>query len=164
LGVTFQNVVPAEELQSSKSRKNLVTIGAAMFNEKPKAGLAFFEENGLIYSDLGPEVSRTLSLARFLKSSSRFDKRLLGDYISKPENIELLKEFIGLFDFKGVYTTSLNPDFTDVNRVPRNLLPRQCEKCSKRSGFLERLNKLVASQKSSPNITLRPNLVRRLLC
>jgi len=85
-----------------KSRKKLVLTGAARFNSKPKIGVAFLEENKLIYSDLSPEVSRTRSLAIFLKSCTRLDKRLLGDYISKPDNLELLKEFIGLFDFKDV--------------------------------------------------------------
>lgn len=84
----------------NKSRKSLVTTGASLFNTKPKSGLAFLEEHGIIYGDLSPEVSRTLSLARFLKSCTRLDKRLLGDYISKPDNLDLLKEFVGLFDFR----------------------------------------------------------------
>lgn len=85
-----------------KSRKKLVLAGAARFNSKPKSGVAFLEENKLIYSDLSPDVSRARSLAIFLKSCTRLDKRLLGDYISKPDNLDLLKEFIGLFDFKDV--------------------------------------------------------------
>ncbi len=60
------------------------------------------EENKLIYND--PEEPRPLSLAKFLKSSARIDKRLLGDFISKPENLELLKAFMTLMDFKGVRT------------------------------------------------------------
>jgi brefeldin A-resistance guanine nucleotide exchange factor 1 len=86
----------------SKSRKKLVLTGAARFNSKPKLGLAFLEENKLIYSDLSPEVSRVKSLAIFLKSCTRLDKRLLGDYLSKPDNLDLLKEFMKLFDFKNV--------------------------------------------------------------
>lgn len=76
--------------------------GAARFNSKPKLGLAFLEENKLIYSDLSPEVSRAKSLAKFLKSSTRLDKRLLGDFLSKPDNLELLREFMSLFDFEDV--------------------------------------------------------------
>lgn len=73
-----------------------------MFNNKPKNGLTFLEENGIIYSDLSEDVSKHKSLASFLKGCTRLDKRLLGDYISKPDNIGLLNEFIGLFDFKNV--------------------------------------------------------------
>ena len=75
-------------------------MGATRFNTKPKSGLAFLEENKLIYTD--PEEPRPLSLAKFLKSSARIDKRLLGDFISRPDNLELLKAFMTLMDFKGV--------------------------------------------------------------
>jgi len=60
----------------------------------------FLEENGLIYAD--PNVPRPLSLAEFLKTCARIDKRILGDFISKPDNLDALEAFIGLFDFKDV--------------------------------------------------------------
>jgi len=91
-----------QSLLQTKSQKKLILTGAARFNSKPKTGVAFLEENGLIYADLSPEVSKACSLATFLKGCTRLDKRLLGDYVSKPENIEILKAFIGLFDFKNV--------------------------------------------------------------
>lgn len=96
---------PVDSLLEAKSRKQLILTGASLFNFKPKSGLAFLEENGLIYKDLAPGETKELSLARFLKSCTRLDKRLLGDFISKPVNADLLKEFIGLFDFKGVSGT-----------------------------------------------------------
>lgn len=92
----------AEELQSSKSRKRLVLTGASRFNTKPKVGLSFLEENELIYSDLSEGLTRPQSLAKFLKGCTRLDKRLLGDFISRSENIDVLKAFMTLFDFKGV--------------------------------------------------------------
>lgn len=98
----LQEFESPEQLLQNKYRKKLVLTGAARFNSKPKLGLAFLEENKLIYSDLSPEVSRAKSLATFLKSSTRLDKRLLGDYLSKPDNLELLREFMNLFDFKDV--------------------------------------------------------------
>jgi brefeldin A-resistance guanine nucleotide exchange factor 1 len=89
----------------TKSQKKLVLTGAARFNAKPKTGLTFLEEQRLIYADLSQEMSRERSLATFLKGCTRLDKRLLGDFISKPENIEVLKAFIGLFDWKDVGST-----------------------------------------------------------
>jgi hypothetical protein len=86
----------------TKSQKKLILAAAARFNAKPKTGIAFLEENHLIYSDLSPGFSKADSLAVFLKGCTRLDKRLLGDYISKPENIDILKAFIGLFDFNNV--------------------------------------------------------------
>lgn len=74
--------------------------GTAKFNTKPKTGLAFLEENKLVYTN--PSEPKPLSLAKFLKSSARVDKRLLGDFLSKPDNVELLKAFLGLMNFKGV--------------------------------------------------------------
>jgi brefeldin A-resistance guanine nucleotide exchange factor 1 len=99
----------------TKSQKKLILTGAARFNSKPKTGLAFLEENGLIYADLSPDVSKARSLATFLKGCTRLDKRLLGDYISKPENIEILKAFIGLFDFKDVRKFFVEPSLFCLN-------------------------------------------------
>jgi brefeldin A-resistance guanine nucleotide exchange factor 1 len=85
-----------------KSKKKLILAGAAHFNKNPKASLAFLEENGLIYHDPYERVTRPQSLARFLKCSTRVDNKLLGDFISRPENTEVLKAFVSLFDFRGV--------------------------------------------------------------
>lgn len=100
-----QDFPTAASLLQAKSKKQLILTGAARFNAKPKNGIAFLEENGIIYTDLGPEVSKARSLALFLKNCTKIDKRLLGDFISKPENLEVLKEFMGLFDFNDVGTS-----------------------------------------------------------
>jgi hypothetical protein len=105
-----QGVASAEDIMRVKSQKLLIRTGIMRFNQKPKTGLAFLEENGLVYHDVTPEdapegtpkVTRALSLARFLKSSTRLDKKILGDFISRPENVDTLKAFIGLFDFEDV--------------------------------------------------------------
>ncbi|PBK77654.1 Sec7-domain-containing protein [Armillaria solidipes] len=107
-----------ESLLQKKSQKKLILAGASRFNAKPKAGIAFLEENGLIYADLSPEVSKAQSLARFLKSCTRLDKRLLGDYISKPDNIEVLKAFIGLFDFKNKPMADAMRELLETFRLP----------------------------------------------
>jgi brefeldin A-resistance guanine nucleotide exchange factor 1 len=88
----------------AKSQKKIVLTGVARFNAKPKNGLAYLEEHKLIYADLSPEISRERSLAVFLKGCTALDKRLLGDFISKPDNVEVLRAFIELFDFRGVST------------------------------------------------------------
>ncbi|KAF8432469.1 hypothetical protein L210DRAFT_3623319 [Boletus edulis BED1] len=107
-----------EQLLQSKSRKKLVLTGAVRFNSKPKLGLAFLEENKLIYSDLSPEVSKAKSLAKFLKSSTRLDKRLLGDYLSKLDNSELLREFMSLFDFKNKPMVDAMREMLETLRLP----------------------------------------------
>ena len=108
---TEQTAVPADILTSRKERKGVLLTGAAMFNVKPKQGLAFLASTGIITADEGDE-RQTRATARFLRHSSRLDKKHLGEYISRPDQIELLKAFIGLFEFRGV---SWSPGF-DVFR------------------------------------------------
>ena len=84
-----------------------------MFNVKPKDGLAFLQSAGIISPDPKdsgtPEENKTKAIARFLKQSVRLDKKLLGEFISRPDQTDLLKAFIQLFDFSGVSVTT--PDF-----------------------------------------------------
>ncbi|KIM57067.1 hypothetical protein SCLCIDRAFT_1219736 [Scleroderma citrinum Foug A] len=108
--------ISPEDLMQSKSRKKLVLAGAAKFNSKPKLGISFLEDNGLICADASG--SRTRSSAKFLKSCTSLDKRLLGDYISKPDNVDLLKEFIGLFDFKDKPIADAMRDMLATFRLP----------------------------------------------
>lgn len=58
----------------------------------------------MIYSDLA--MPRAESLARFFKTTPRLDKKLLGDFISRPDQLEVLRAFMGLMEFDGV---SLGP-------------------------------------------------------
>ena len=93
-----------------------------MFNAKPKTGLAFLEKQGIIVPDStesGTEEDKRIKAnAKFLRHSARLDKKLLGDYISRPDQIELLKAFIGLFDFKGVSCSFFN--LHKEGRIRRN--------------------------------------------
>ncbi|KAF9001938.1 Sec7-like domain is implicated in guanine nucleotide exchange function [Cyathus striatus] len=107
-----------QSLLQTKSQKQLVLTGAARFNSKPKSGIAFLEENRLIYTDLSPDISKAQSLAQFLKNCPRIDKTLLGDFISKPDNIEVLKAFIGLFDFKGKPVADAMRELLESFRLP----------------------------------------------
>ncbi|KAI0736608.1 hypothetical protein C8Q72DRAFT_893220 [Fomitopsis betulina] len=105
-----------EHLQHAKSRKKLVLTGTARFNTKPKTGISFLEENKLIYTD--PNEPRPLSLARFLKKSARMDKRLLGDFLGRPENLDVLKAFLGLFNFKDKSVADAMRDMLETFRLP----------------------------------------------
>ena len=80
----------------------MVMTAASRFNAKPKVGLSFLEESKLIYADVSSPADRPKSLAKFLKDCGRLDKRVLGDFISRPEQTEVLRAFISLFDFKDV--------------------------------------------------------------
>lgn len=47
-------------------------------------------------------MPREESLARFFKTTPRLDKKLLGDFISRPDQVETLKSFMRLMEFEGV--------------------------------------------------------------
>ncbi|KAJ7871479.1 hypothetical protein B0H14DRAFT_2724284 [Mycena olivaceomarginata] len=110
-----------ESLIQTKSQKKLIVAAAARFNNKPKKGVAFLEENRLIYTDLPPDApdsAKAHNLAVFLKGCARLDKRLLGDYISREENLPLLKAFIGLFDFRDKAIADAMRDLLETFRLP----------------------------------------------
>ncbi|WFC96065.1 GDP/GTP exchange factor for ARF [Malassezia brasiliensis] len=87
-------------LLAQRARKSMLAAGAAAFNAKPREGVAFLEREGLV--DVSSDAARAESIARFLKASSLVDKRLLGDYLSRPDNLAVLSAFMGLFDFQGI--------------------------------------------------------------
>nr|GAT51097.1 predicted protein [Mycena chlorophos] len=110
-----------ESLLKAKSQKKLIVAAASRFNTKPKNGITFLEENGLIYTNLppdAPESAKAHNLAVFLKGCARLDKRLLGDYISREENLPLLKAFIGLFDFRDVPVAEAMRELLETFRLP----------------------------------------------
>lgn len=89
----------ADALALQKAKKATILDGAGRFNAKPKDGLAFLEKEGLLdYGDAS--LSREERIARFLKECPRLDKKLVGDYIGRPDNVKVLEAFIRLFDFK----------------------------------------------------------------
>ncbi|GAB1521661.1 GDP/GTP exchange factor for ARF [Rhizoctonia solani] len=138
---TNNNMTP-DSLLHTKSQKLLVLTAAQKFNEKPKKGVAFMLENGLVdfrteESDVLAEKSEEAiqtekekpkpadpkSLARFLKNCPRLDKKVLGEYISHLDNPELLKEFIGLFDFRGKPIADAMRELLESFRLPGEAQP-----------------------------------------
>ncbi|KAI5201572.1 Sec7-domain-containing protein [Aureobasidium subglaciale] len=85
-----------EALREQRTRKQVIIRGAAKFNENPKAGLAFLASQGVIEN-----LEDSMSITRFLKGTSRIDKKVLGEFISKRSNEVILDAFLDLFDFTG---------------------------------------------------------------
>lgn len=121
-----KEAVPVDELTLSKSRKGLLIAGTVQFNIKPKLGIQMLEKSGIIAADDGegtPEERRNRAIARFLRSSSRLDKKLLGEYISAPAQESLLKEFMGQFDFKGKSIADALRELLETFRLPGESSP-----------------------------------------
>lgn len=84
------------QLKHRRQRKKIIILGASKFNESPKSGLAYLEAQGIIEDTRDP-----VSVARFLKGTSRVSKKVLGDFLSKRGNESILDAFLDCFDFSG---------------------------------------------------------------
>lgn len=81
-------------LGEQRALKKVIIKGTSKFNESPKAGLAFLASQGII-----KDLDDPNQVAAFLRGTSRLDKKILGDFISKRERTDLLIAFMETFDF-----------------------------------------------------------------
>jgi brefeldin A-resistance guanine nucleotide exchange factor 1 len=102
-----------EELRKQRATKGAIIRGCAKFNESPKAGLAFLASQGVI-----KDVENPRHIAQFLQGSARIDKKVLGDFISKGQNQDILREFIDAFDFAGLRTDEALRQLLYTFRLP----------------------------------------------
>ncbi|KAG8832745.1 GDP/GTP exchange factor for ARF [Serendipita sp. 399] len=116
---------PIQTILEAKSKKLLLLTGASRFNKHPKGGIAFLEEHKLVNANAPPNATeeeiaayRAQDIARFLKTTPRLDKKLVGEFIAKPDNGEILKAFIGLFDFHGVPIAEAMREMLESFRLP----------------------------------------------
>ncbi|KAJ2336730.1 GDP/GTP exchange factor for ARF, partial [Coemansia sp. RSA 2681] len=87
------------QLGDRKKHKQTMMHAAKLFNEKPKDGIAYLQRVGALASDNGSEM--TIQLAQFLRETPTINKKLLGEFIAKPSNLEVLQAYIQQFDFSG---------------------------------------------------------------
>lgn len=104
-----------ESLKESRGRKDALLEGARRFNQKPKDGLVYFEQQGFISRDA---AARDHSIAKFLKDCPRLDKKLLGDYLSRPGNEGVLDSFLRLFDFNDKPLSEAMREMLESFRLP----------------------------------------------
>ncbi|SCV03275.1 LAMI_0H06854g1_1 [Lachancea mirantina] len=70
---------------------------AEEFNRKPKKGIPLLIENKFISSNDEKHIAEFL-----FEKNGRLNKKTIGEYIAHPERLSLLREFVELFDFKGL--------------------------------------------------------------
>jgi brefeldin A-resistance guanine nucleotide exchange factor 1 len=100
-------------LRDQRRKKKIIIKGASKFNEKPKAGLGYLEAQGII-----KDASDPVAVANFLKGTSRVNKKVLGDFISKRGNEAILEAFLNLFDFSGKRVDEALRQFLESFRLP----------------------------------------------
>lgn len=86
-----------DQLREQRLRKGIIIRGATKFNENPKGGIAFLASQGIIKNPDDPKC-----IVELLKGTTRIDKKVLGEYISKRSNEPILRAFIALFDFRSL--------------------------------------------------------------
>ncbi|KAL2864685.1 Sec7 domain-containing protein [Aspergillus lucknowensis] len=104
---------PNELLRSQRKTKRTIVRGAQKFNENPKAGIAYLASHGIIENPDDP-----VQIARFLRSTTRLSKKVLGEFISKRSNEDLLTAFVDLLDFSGKTVVDALRDLLGAFRLP----------------------------------------------
>ncbi|ORZ20667.1 hypothetical protein BCR42DRAFT_409247 [Absidia repens] len=96
---SYMELTPATELSDRKAKKIIVLAGSKLFNENPKKGVAYLKEKGIVMADANDDAKESLAL--FLRSTQQLNKKTLGEYLGKPDNLELLQVFMKQFNFEG---------------------------------------------------------------
>jgi brefeldin A-resistance guanine nucleotide exchange factor 1 len=89
---------PVHNLIKNRNHKTAFIKCTEILNENPKKGVQALQENGFIKDS--SDINEVANF--FFSKSGRLNKKLLGEYLAKPSNTELLKKFIDLFDFAGL--------------------------------------------------------------
>lgn len=87
-----------QKLIYDKKQKTSFVNCTNIFNEKPKDGIKALAESGFISS----EQDITGLVKVFFHKSVRLNKKVLGEFLAKPSSIDILKEFMGLFEFSDI--------------------------------------------------------------
>ncbi|KAJ1914583.1 GDP/GTP exchange factor for ARF [Mycoemilia scoparia] len=92
------SVPSISSLLESKNHKDDMMRAATWFNKKPKEGIAYLQKIG--YLPLEHNHEMMAKLAKFLKQTPTLDKALVGEYLAKPSNTEILQVYMTTFDFE----------------------------------------------------------------
>lgn len=106
-----QTLPQETSLTSSKWKKSIILNGTKLFNVKPGKGIEYLIEQGILSND-------DMDIAKFLKSCSRLDKQKLGDYISHPNNLKILFNFLSLFNFNNLNIADSMRKMLESFRLP----------------------------------------------
>ena len=100
-----------EQLMSLKYKKKLITTATELFNTKPSKGVSYLQDQGLIQDEPS-------QVANFMRTNPHLDKKQIGEYISKRDNLHILKAFVECFDFNGMRLDEALRIFLEAFRLP----------------------------------------------
>ncbi|XP_038593458.1 Golgi-specific brefeldin A-resistance guanine nucleotide exchange factor 1 isoform X1 [Micropterus salmoides] len=110
----FTSCLPdSQELMEIRTKKKLLITGTEQFNQKPKKGIQFLQEKCLLTNPVDNN-----QLAQWLRENPRLDKKMIGEYISSRENMELLDSFVNTFTFQGLRIDEALRLYLEAFRLP----------------------------------------------
>uniref|UniRef100_H3CF70 Golgi brefeldin A resistant guanine nucleotide exchange factor 1 n=1 Tax=Tetraodon nigroviridis TaxID=99883 RepID=H3CF70_TETNG len=110
----FSTFIPdSQELLEIRTKKKLLIAGTEQFNQKPKKGIQFLQEKGLLSSPTDNN-----QIAQWLRENPRLDKKMIGEYISDRKNAELLDSFVNTFGFQGLRIDEALRLYLEAFRLP----------------------------------------------
>nr|XP_057912253.1 Golgi-specific brefeldin A-resistance guanine nucleotide exchange factor 1 isoform X2 [Doryrhamphus excisus] len=110
----FSSCTPdSQELLDIRTKKKLLITGTEQFNLKPKKGIQFLQEKGLLSNPLDNN-----QVAQWLRENPRLDKKMIGEYISDRKNMELLDCFVNTFAFQGLRIDEALRLYLEAFRLP----------------------------------------------
>ncbi|XP_055083101.1 Golgi-specific brefeldin A-resistance guanine nucleotide exchange factor 1 [Periophthalmus magnuspinnatus] len=110
----FSSCLPdSQELLEIRTKKKLLITGTEQFNQKPKKGIQFLQEKGLLTEPMEPA-----QVAQWLRENHRLDKKMIGEFISERKNQELLDSFVNTFQFQGLRIDEALRLYLEAFRLP----------------------------------------------
>ncbi|XP_065921136.1 brefeldin A-inhibited guanine nucleotide-exchange protein 1 isoform X3 [Magallana gigas] len=102
-----------EQFETQKQQKEIMETGIEMFNKKPKRGLQYLQEQGMLGTS--PD-----DLAEFFHSEDRLDKTAIGDFLGENEkfNKEVMYAYVDQLDFTEMDFVSALRRFLEGFRLP----------------------------------------------
>ncbi|KAG7458372.1 Golgi-specific brefeldin A-resistance guanine nucleotide exchange factor 1 isoform X1, partial [Solea senegalensis] len=110
----FSSLLPnSQELLDIRTKKKLLITGTEQFNLKPKKGIQFLQEKGLLTTPMDNN-----QVAQWLRENPRLDKKMIGEFVSDRKNMELLDSFVNTFTFQGLRIDEALRLYLEAFRLP----------------------------------------------
>ncbi|KRT85266.1 hypothetical protein AMK59_2713, partial [Oryctes borbonicus] len=103
----------SDDLLATKNIKRWLPMGTEHFNIKPKKGIQFLQEHGVLNQELNPQ-----EIVQFLRENPALDKKMIGEYISSRNNPQVLEAFVNMFDFTDMRIDEALRLYLETFRLP----------------------------------------------
>ncbi|KAG5880373.1 hypothetical protein JTB14_027280 [Gonioctena quinquepunctata] len=108
-----ENTPSNNELANRKQMKKWLPQGTEYFNQKPKKGIQFLQEHGVLKPELDIQ-----EVVVFLRENPALNKAMIGEYISNRSNLKILEAFVKTFNFTNVRIDEALRAFLESFRLP----------------------------------------------